>query len=126
MANITITALTVDGVELPAPAIDGVTISKEKLWSQDTGRSASGQLNGTIVAQKVTLKVKWPTLTPQEAKIIDDIAASGTAFHSVKYTDIAGTTYTKTMYFGSPSGTWGSWAPGAQTVTDYSVDMIER
>jgi hypothetical protein len=126
MANITITALTVDGVALPAPAADGVTISKEKLWSQDTGRSASGQLNGTIVAQKVTLSVKWPPLTPQEARIIDDIASSGTAFHSVKYTDIDGRTYTIEMYFGSPSGTWGSWAEGAQYVTDYAVDMIER
>jgi hypothetical protein len=78
------------------------------------------------VAQKVTLSVKWPPLTPQEARIIDDIASSGTAFHSVKYTDIAGRTYTKEMYFGSPSGTWGSWAQGAQYVTDYAVDMIER
>lgn len=126
MANITITAITVDGVELPAPAADGVTISKEKLWSQATGRSASGKLNGTIVAQKVTLKVKWPPLTPQEVKIIDDIAASGDNFHTVKYTDISGETYTKEMYFGSPSGTWGSWAEGAQTVTDYAVDLIER
>jgi hypothetical protein len=126
MANITITALTVDGVKLPAPAADGVTISNEKLWSQDTGRSASGKLNGTIVAQKVTLAVKWPPLTPQEAKIINDKATSGEAFHSVKYTDISGETYTKEMYFGSPSGTWGSWAEGAQYVTDYSVDMIER
>jgi hypothetical protein len=126
MANITITAITVDGVELPAPAADGVTISKEKLWSQDTGRSASGLLNGTIVAQKVTLSVKWPPLTPQEVKTIDDITSSDTPYHTVKYTDIAGKTYTKEMYFGSPSGTWSSWAKGAQTVTDYAVDMIER
>ena len=126
MANITITALTVDGVALPAPAADGVTISKEKLWSQDTGRSASGLLNGTIVAQKVTLSVKWPPLTPQEVKTIDDIASSGDAFHQVKYTDIAGNTFTREMYFGSPSGTWSSWAKGAQYVTDYAVDMIER
>ena len=126
MANITIVNITVDGVELPTPAADGVTISKEKLWSQDTGRSASGLLNGTIVAQKVTLNLKWPPLTPQEAKIIDDLASSGTEFHTVRYTDIAGSTYTKTMYFGTPSGTWGSWANGAQYVTDYAVNLIER
>ena len=67
MATTTVTNLTINGVEMPNPAMEGVTISTEKIWSANTGRSASGKMVGTIIATKTTISIKWPALTPEQA-----------------------------------------------------------
>jgi hypothetical protein len=43
----------------------------------------------------------------------------------MQYTDMTGTTVTKTVYFGTPSYTWYSWA-GLERITGVTVDGIEQ
>lgn len=127
MANITVSDLYIDGKKMPDPALEGVTVSREKIWSSNTGRVASGKMVGVVVAVKTTLKIKWPVLTPAQVEIIESaVSSKSNPFVPVKYTDATGSTVTKTMYFGTPSYTVYSWADGKQYIKDATVDAIEQ
>ena len=125
MATITASDLYINGVKMPDPALEGITISKEKIWSSNAGRTTSGKMVGTVVAVKTTLKIKWPPLTPAQTAVVEN-AVSGSAFVPVTFTDATGSTVTKTMYFGTPSYTVYSWADGVQYIKDVTVDGIEQ
>lgn len=127
MANITVSDLYIGGVKMPDPALEGMTISKEKIWSSNTGRTASGRMVGTIVAIKTTVKIKWPPLTPAQVQIIETaVSNADKAFTTLKYTDMTGRTVSKTVYFGTPTYTVYSWAAGKQYIRDVSVEGIEQ
>ncbi|MCD8146005.1 MAG: hypothetical protein LUD84_01800 [Clostridiales bacterium] len=125
--SITVSALYIGGVEMPTPALEGVTITQEKVWSSDTGRSSSGKMLGTIVGIKSKITIKWPVLTFDEVETIESaVSDADDPFVTVKYTDMTGTTVTKTMYFGTPTYTLYSGADGFQYVKDVTVDGIEQ
>ena len=127
MANITVSDLYINGIRMPDPALEGVTGTREKIWSSNTGRTASGKMTGTVVAVKTTLKIKWPVLTPAQVATIESAVSNGSSpFVPVKYTDANGNTVTKTMYFGTPSYTVYSWANNRQYIKDATVDGIEQ
>ena len=46
MANITVSELYINSKQMPTPAAEGVTITREKIWSEDTGRTADGGMTG--------------------------------------------------------------------------------
>lgn len=116
--------LTINGVTMPTPAMEGVTVSREKVWSANTGRSASGRMVGTIVAIKTTIKVKWPPLTLEEAQKIERAVAK--EFFPVVLTKGGDTVFDGTMYAGAPSYTVYSVASGLPYARDMCVDLIER
>lgn len=127
MANITVTDLYINGTKMPDPALEGVTVDREKIWSSNTGRTTSGKMVGTVVAVKTTLKIKWPVLTPAQVAVIEGaVSDPDHPFVSVHYTDVTGAEVTKTMYFGTPSYTVYSWANGIQYIKGASVDGIEQ
>ncbi|MCD8126670.1 MAG: hypothetical protein LUD82_04090 [Clostridiales bacterium] len=122
----TVTDLTIGGVKMPTPALEGLTITREKIWSSDTGRTASGKMVGTIVAIKTKVAIKWPVLTMDEVETIEGAVSSSAPFVTMTYTDTTGATSTKTVYFGTPSYTVYSYADGTQYVKDVTVDGIEQ
>lgn len=127
MANITVSELYINGVQMPTPALEGMTITSEKIWSANTGRSTSGKMLGTVVAVKTTISITWPPLTFAQAALIEAaVSDKDHPFVPVKYTDMAGNTVTKTMYFGTPSYTVYSHAANLQMIKDLTVDGIER
>lgn len=127
MANITVSELYIGGKQMPTPATEGVTITKEKIWSEDTGRTADGGMTGTIIAIKTKLSIRWPPLSPAQVAVIEGAVSDGdNPFVPVKFTDAAGATVTKTMYFGTPTYTVYSWANGRQYLRDVSVTGIEQ
>lgn len=127
MAAITVSELYINNTKMPTPALEGLTISSEKIWSANTGRTSSGKMAGTIVAIKTTVSIKWPPLTMAEVAVIEAaVSDKDNPFVTMKYTDMTGKTVEKTMYFGTPSYTVYSWANGLQIIKDISVDGIER
>ena len=127
MANITVSDLYLNRKKMPTPALEGVVISREKIWSANTGRTAAGKMVGTVVAVKTTIKIKWPPLTPAQVAVIESAVSDGdNPFVPVKFTDATGVTVTKTMYFGTPTYTVYSWANGRQYLRDVSVTGIEQ
>jgi hypothetical protein len=127
LASITVSDLYIDGTKMPTPALGGMTITSEKIWSSNTGRSSSGKMLGTIVAIKSKINIKWGVLTTEEVAVIEKVVSNRSKpFVTMKYTDMTGTTVTKTVYFGTPSYTWYSWDANNQFVTDVTVDGIEQ
>lgn len=127
MAAITVTDLKINGVVMPTPALEGLTISTEKIWSSDTGRTSSGKMVGTIVAVKTTINITWPVLTMEQVAVIEAAVSDQDApFVPIQYTDMTGRTVTKTVYFGTPTYTVYSWADGLQYVEDVEVEGIEQ
>lgn len=127
MANITVSDLYINGQKMPTPALEGLILSREKVWSANTGRTAAGKMVGTVVAIKTTMKIKWPPLTPAQVAVIENaVSDSAHPFVPVKFTDATGATVTKTMYFGTPTYTVYSWANGRQYLRDVSVTAIEQ
>lgn len=126
MASVTVTELKINGVVMPPPALQGVTITTEKIWSSDTGRTSSGRMVGTMVAKKSKIAIKWPALTMEQAETIEAAVSGSGAFVPMEYTDMGGKTVKKTVYFGTPTYTIYSLADGFQYILDASVDGIEQ
>ena len=120
-----VTNLTINGIAMPDPALEGVTIATEKVWSANTGRTASGTMVGSVIARKTTIKIKWPVLTRAQAALIEQ-AVNAADFVPVSYLDMGGNRVTKTVYFSTPTYTLYSWANGLELVKDVSVEGIER
>lgn len=121
----TISDLYINNVQMPTPALKGVVISREPVWSAASGRTASGKMVGTIVARKTTLKLKWPPLTMAQAATLQQ-ALESADFFNVRFTDAGGVTRSLTMYAGTPSFAQYSWVEGVQYVVDAAVDLIEQ
>lgn len=127
MEIITVSKLCIGGVEMPAPAAEGVSVSKEKYWSANKGQTASGRTVGTLVAIKTSVTISWPHLTPSQVATIEAAVSNADApFTTLQFTDLTGQTTTLQVEFSTPSGTWFSWAPGLQYVVDYTVTATER
>ncbi len=125
--TLTVKELYVDGVQLPTPALDGLTITTNKIWSANTGRlESTGEMAGTIVAVKRKIEIKWPELPMEKAKLIEDAVSSMSPFHELRYTDMTGATSTISVYFGDPTYTVYAYSPGIQRVRDVTVSAIEK
>ena len=117
--------LVIGNVTMPTLKKEGLTISKEKIWSKKTGRGADASMLGDVVAIKYTLKCQWPPLTREEAAIID--AAITPAFFDVTFTDPGSNSrQTKRMYAGTPTYPVYSYADGVKTYQGVAVDLIEK
>jgi len=125
--TITVKEISVDGIQLPTPMLDGVTIIPNKMWSANTGRlESSGEMAGTIVAIKQKLEIKWPPLTMEQVQIIETAVSTLAPFHELEYTDMAGQVKNLTVYFGDPTYTIYSYSAGVQRVHDVTVSAIEK
>ena len=123
----TVRNLTVNGITLPTPKHQGVTISTNKIWSANTGRTTSGKMVGTIVATKAKLQITWPPLTEAQVALIEAaVSDRSTPFFTVSYTDMKGNTVSRTMYAGDITYSQYSWSEGLRYVTDVAVSLIEQ
>lgn len=76
-------SIKIGGVEMPP--LKELTITREPIWSKNTGRSANGTMIGDIVAYKTTLKITFVPLSDSQAAVL--AAATRPAFFNVKYHD---------------------------------------
>lgn len=114
---------------MPNPKDGGVSLSKNKIWSSNTGRDTNGDMTGTIKAIKTKLDIQWEDLTQAEAGLIDSVVSdANTPFTSVTYIDVGGTAQAMQAYFGDP--TYGiktySETKKQQTYDSVSVSTIQQ
>lgn len=125
--TLTLKELIVDGVTLPTPALNGLTITMNKIWSANTGRlENTGEMAGTIVAMKRKLEIQWPALKMEDIAVIEAAVSSMTPFHQLQYTDMTGQKETIEVYFGDPTYSIYSYSPGVQRITGAKVSAIEK
>ena len=128
MPLLTVSKLTIDGVVMPAPkAPGGMKIKEEKIWSQNTGRTAAATMVGTILAIKRTVDISWPPLTVEQVNVIEAAVSDRTKpFSLMSYTDQTGIRHAMNVYFGTPSYSCFAWIKGQWKVTDVTVSAIEQ
>lgn len=127
MPLLTIEDLTVDGVVLPQPLINGFSIKPEKVWSKNTGRTAAVTMVGTILDIKTTVDIKWPALPVEKVELIEQVVSNkDRPFVPMSFTDQTGARRTMTVYFGTPTYNCFSWVDGEWRVTDLSVSAVEQ
>ena len=127
MPLLTVTALKIDGVVIPAPKVKGMTIKPEKIWSKNTGRTAATTMVGTILKIKHTVDIEWPPLTVEQVRLIESVVSNeDKPFVSMEFTDQTGQTKTMTVYFGTPTYNDFDWIGGQWMVTDAAVSAIEQ
>lgn len=92
--------IKINGITLPEPKYNGLKISKNKIWSSNAGRSATGDFIGDLITIKYKLEMQWAVLTSQQVAVID--AAVSQAFFTVTFEDLDGAEKTITCYAGDP------------------------
>lgn len=120
--------LWIDGKEMPTPALNGITVTKEPVWSSNAGRSSTGKFIGDIVCYKYKIQIKWPILKQKQTALIDS-AITSSAFFKVKFIDPTSSTVefvTKTVYAGTPTYPVYSYADGMPRYVGVAVDLIEQ
>lgn len=119
--------LEFDGVRVKSPAVGGITRKPEKIWSKNTGRSASQQMQGTIKAIKYTYTFKWPPLSQYEKEVIEGIVSDkDKPFHIIRIRNPDGSVEKVECYFGTPTFTEWVWLDGQWKASGATVDAIER
>ena len=119
--------MTIDDVVIPAAKISGMTKKSEKIWSKNTGRTASLKMQGTIKGIKRTYSLKWPPLTQEEQDLIESLVSNALMpFHILKVRRPDGSVWEMECYFGTPSYTEWNLIGGVWKCTDATVDAIER
>ena len=102
-----------------------LTIKKEKVWSNNTGRVANGDMVGDLIAIKYTLEITWPMLSRADAAKID--AAISPAFFNVTFTDPGSNSrITKRCYSNTPSYPVYSYVDGVKTYKGVGATLIQK
>lgn len=119
--------MEIDGINVRSPMAGGITRKTEKIWSKNTGRTASQRMQGTIKAVKQTYSIKWPPLTQHEQELIESLVSNkDKPFHILKIRRPDGSVWEMECYFGTPSHTEWVWLKGQWMAEGTTVDAIER
>lgn len=125
--NITCKELYIDGVRVRTPKVEGLKYTTNKMWSSNTGRlESSGEMAGTIVANKSKWEIEWPDMPIADYETIENLVSSTTAFHTLKIVDAANVVHTTTVYFGDMGGTVAYNSITAAVVRELAVSAIEK
>lgn len=123
----TVSVIKVDGVTLPTPKFEGVSIDEEKVWSSNTGRLVTnGLMTGTIVSIKTAFNIEWPALTEQGLNEIRAATSNFDQWHTLTMYLPSGATIQKTVYFGTLHYQVYSYVDGMPVYSSASIKAIER
>lgn len=110
---------------MPEPKLQGISVSVEKIWSKNTGRTTTGEMVGDIVGIKNKIKIAWPPLSGEEVAKID--GAITPAFFEVYYKNPRTNQYeTGIFYAGTPSYPVYSYVNGLPEYSGVAVDLVEK
>lgn len=116
----------INGHSVPLPDENGFAVTKNKLWSKNTGRTTSGKMVGDITAVKYTLVFSWSSLTGNQVSDLE-AAVGSAAFFPVKFPREGDmTALTKTFY--AADMTYGAKIikDGKAYYSDIKLELIEQ
>ena len=120
-------ALIINRVEFPV-AYNGYTISRNKIWSRNTGRNDYGDMVGTIIAIKNKVEIQLVPLTPAQAGVLDAVVSDiDNPFPTAEILFVDGTRKQITIYTGDISYPWLSTSlGGGGLITGVKLSAIEK
>lgn len=132
-------AFTINGIAVREPAKEGVTITEEPIWAQNTGRAQDGTMTGDLVGWKRTFAVTWPPLTFADTNTILRAIETAGAFFPITFTNtragavisgdeltMTSTTETATVYTSSMPRTVASLVDGYKRHIGVTITFIEQ
>lgn len=120
--------LVINGYEPPYKTIStgDYAVKKNKIWSKNTGRSASGRMLGDIIAVKYTVAVKWEELSQSEVQELEK-ALSAKPFFPVTFIDEKGAEVSdKTFYSADMQYSSKFYRNGKAFYLGVSIELIEQ
>lgn len=115
--------LKIGGVEMPP--VKELTITREPIWSRNTGRCADGSMQGDIVAYKTKLQVTFTPMSDDKAAAL--AAATRPAFFNVEFENPeTKKTVTKKMYAGSLPFPVYSYVSNYPKYVGIAIDLVEK
>ncbi len=81
------------GVLMPSPT--EVSVDDEIIWSEDSGRTLSGDMIADVIAEKKTLTISWGYLEESELEKIRFYMVAG--FFTITFLGVSITTYRGTL-----------------------------
>lgn len=117
--------IVIDGITMPNLKRGSPTITKEKVWSKNTGRASDGNTIGDLIGIKCKIQCEWPPLSREDTAIID--RAVSPAFFNVTFLDPGSNTrITRKFYAGTPTYPVYSYVNGVRTYDGVKVNLIEK
>lgn len=119
--------LVIDGVQVPHATKEGYSITPNKVWSKNAGRSGNGTMLGDIVAIKYTVRQKIDRMTQAELTPITNAIDSTRAFHTATYMNSRGEYVTGTFYSADVTYTVEKYdKKGNPIYKDIQIELIEQ
>lgn len=117
-----IKTVTVNGFELKVKAL---TITDNIIWSANTGRVASGEMEGDIIAKKIKLNLTLAPLNDEEAT--EFARAIEPPFFPITFRNPkTGQTDTRMFYVGTPTYPVYSYADNLPRYVDIADNFVEK
>ena len=106
-------------------AFKGITVTNEKVWTSDTGRSTTGLMMGKIVAIKHTFSIKLVGLSVSDYNTIEAVITNKTfPFFYATVNDGVKTYSSVEVYAASTSVT--VYNDKVAKYFDYTMELVER
>lgn len=93
--------LEINGYKPVTPDKDGYAVTENKIWSKNTGRTASGDMVGDIITRKYSIALKWSGMKEEDVAELDK-AINTKAFFPVTFINQRGETLARTFYSDDP------------------------
>lgn len=117
----------IDGVVLPSPQANGVSISRNHIQSSKTRRTANATMTGKVIALKTTVKMSFPPgLSPPTINEIKEKVCNKTFFHKFGFTNEYSEWEEMTVYFGNYSTEQYGFINGKMLNQSLSFEAVEK
>ena len=110
---------------MPPPS--EVNFTNNKIWSQNTGRTASGKMVGDIIGIKKTISLRWFDLSPDEIKLINGyISSVANSFFTITILNEEFEQKSYKVYAADPTyEVWG-WDKRRRLCKGLAVELVEQ
>lgn len=117
----------IDGTKIACPSAGGVDIQRNQVHSSNFRRTSSGKASGTVVDNKVSLKMSFPpSITASELKTIMNKTCNKTAFHKLGFTNEFGEWEEIQCYFNNYSLQQYGFIRGKMLNQSISFEAVEQ
>ena len=118
--------LIINGYTPPNVSKSGYSVTLNRIWSSNTGRSATGKMYGDIIAEKYTLRLSWEKMKSEDASKLST-AITSKAFFYVTFVDEHGIEKTSEFYSADPTYLLDRISNGGVGIfNNVAIELIER
>lgn len=117
--------LKINGYTPPMPDREGYIVTENKIWSKNTGRTASALMVGDIVGRKYSVALTWSDLKQSDVADIDN-AINEKAFFSVTFENQRGEVLTRSFYSDDPAYGKKIYKDGEWHYSSFTVILTEK